>query len=112
MARVIRRGNVRAGIPAQLPEELVEVLARAADVRVERIVSRGHASPPGFWYDQDEDEWVVVVAGAARLAIEGEAEEIALAEGEWIDLPRHVRHRVTWTTPDRDTIWLAVFHRR
>lgn len=111
MPRVIRRGHIRAGIPAQLPGELVEVLASGADARVERIVSRGHASPPGFWYDQDEDEWVVVLAGAARLAIEGQVDEIALAEGEWIDLPRHVRHRVTWTTPERDTIWLAVFRR-
>ena len=105
-----RRGDLREGIPAKLPEELVDVLAGGSGVRVERIVSRGHASPPGFWYDQDEDEWVLVVAGAARLEIEGMG-EVPLAAGQWIDLPRHLRHRVAWTAPDEETIWLAVFRR-
>jgi cupin 2 domain-containing protein len=105
------RGNLAAGIPRDLPEEHLTTLARARGLRVERIVSRGHVSPPGFWYEQDEDELVVLIAGAARLAIEGEG-EAELTAGDWIDLPRRVRHRVTWTDPDRDTIWLAVYRRR
>jgi cupin 2 domain-containing protein len=105
-----RSGHLRDGIPDQLPDELVTVLARGRDVRVERIVSRGHASPDGFWYEQEEDELVLLVAGAARLEIEGRG-ELELQAGHWVDLPRLVRHRVAWTAPDVDTVWLAVFYR-
>jgi cupin 2 domain-containing protein len=103
-------GTLLTGIPAALPEELVTILAHGDGVRVERIVSRGHASPPGFWYDQDEHEFVLLVAGAARLHIEGEPER-ELRPGDWLELAAHVRHRVTWTAPDRDSVWLAVFYR-
>ena len=104
------RGRITDGIPAALPSEHVALLAVGGGVRVERIVSRGHVSPPGFWYDPDEDEWVMLVAGAARLEIEGEG-EIELRPGDWIDLRRSQRHRVSFTDPERDTIWLAVFRR-
>ncbi len=103
-----RRGGIADGIPAELPAEHSALLAAGAGVRIERIVSRGQVSPPGFWYEQDEDEWVMVVSGAARLEIEGQG-EIELGPGDWIDLPRRLRHRVSWTDPERDTIWLAVF---
>ena len=101
-------GDLAANIPADLPEELVTPLVLGRGVRVERIVSRGHCSPPGFWYDQVEDELVLLVAGEARVQIEGEAER-TLRPGHWLDIPAHVRHRVTFTAPDTDTIWLAVF---
>jgi cupin 2 domain-containing protein len=103
------RGNLTADIPAALPDELVTVLTRSRGVRIERIVSRGHTSPPDFWYDQAESELVLVVQGAARLLIEGRP-ELALGAGDWVELAPHVRHRVTWTDPTRDTIWLAVFY--
>jgi cupin 2 domain-containing protein len=101
-------GDLAEGIPAELAEELVTPLVGSAVVRVERIVSRGHRSPPGFWYDQEEHELVVLVAGEARLQIEGEPER-SLRPGQWLDIPAHVRHRVTFTAPRIDTIWLAVF---
>jgi cupin 2 domain-containing protein len=101
-------GDLGEGIPAELAEELVTPIVRSTGVRVERIVSRGHCSPPGFWYDQDEHELVVLVAGEARLQIEGEPER-TLRPGQWLDIPAHVRHRVTFTAPHADTIWLAVF---
>jgi cupin 2 domain-containing protein len=104
-------GSLITGIPADLPDELVTVLAEAEGVRIERIVSRGHVSPPAFWYDQDEDEFVLVMTGAARLELEGRG-EVPLGVGDWIDIPRHLRHRVTWTVPDQYTIWLAVFRGR
>jgi aminoglycoside 6'-N-acetyltransferase I len=106
----VARGSLREGIPAELPEEIVTILATGAGARVERILSRGHASQPGFWYEQDDDELVLVVAGAARLELEGTG-EVTLAEGDWLDIGHGVRHRVAWTAPDRDTIWLAVFRR-
>jgi cupin 2 domain-containing protein len=103
-------GNLFAEIPSDLPEELFETLAAAASCRVERIVSRGHASPPGFWYDQDQHEWVVVLRGAARLRIEGRPEALELKPGDYVSIPAHQRHRVEWTTPEGPTIWLAVHY--
>lgn len=104
------RGNLFDGLPGELENERVERLAGRGAVRVERIVSRGHASPPGFWYDQDEDEWVVVIAGSARLRFEDDAREVTLAPGDYVDIPAHARHRVEWTDPDADTVWLAVYY--
>lgn len=102
--------NLREDIPATLPEELLGELVRGRHVRVERIVSRGHVSPPGFWYDQDEHELVVLLAGRARLELEGQG-EVALGPLDWLHIPAHVRHRVTFTEPGADTLWLAVFYR-
>ena len=101
--------NVLAGPPTPGAEEAVETLLKADGVRVERIVSRGQASPEGFWYDQDEAEWVLVVSGRARLTIEGEAHDRVLGPGDSVFLPAHCRHRVAWTDPDVPTVWLAVF---
>lgn len=100
--------NLFAGVPASLPEELVETLVQAPGARLERIVSRGHRTPDGEWCDQAEDEWVVVLAGRATLRIEGEPEPLALGPGDSVVLPAHVRHRVEWADPDADTVWLAL----
>jgi cupin 2 domain-containing protein len=102
--------NLEDGIPAALPHELVTTLVQAEGVRIERVVSRGHASPPGFWYDQAEDEFVLLVEGEAGLELEGQP-EVRLRRGDWLVLPAHARHRVAWTAPDRDTLWLCVFYR-
>ena len=100
-------GNLRSGIPATLPEELIELLAANETVRVERIVSRGHTSPEGFWYDQDDHELVFLLEGAARLTIEGRG-PVDLGPGDWLLLDAHQRHRLDWSPPDTDTIWLAI----
>jgi cupin 2 domain-containing protein len=78
-------------------------------VRIERIVSRGHQSPPDSWYDQSEHEWVVLLTGAARLRFAEPSTVVELFPGDHVHIGPHVRHRVEWTAPDRDTIWLAVF---
>ena len=101
--------NLFADIPGKLPAELVEVLARGDGVRIERIVSRGHVSPEGFWYNQDESEWVVLLQGAARLRFEDR--EVELGPGDYLHIPAHRRHRVEWTSPDEPTVWLAVHFR-
>jgi cupin 2 domain-containing protein len=101
-------GNLFKAIPAALAEEFTERLAGSNGARVERIVSRGHASPPGFWYDQSETEWVVLVCGRARLQFDGGV-TVELAAGDHLTIPPHTRHRVEWTTDEEDTIWLAVF---
>ncbi len=99
--------NLFAHLPAELPEELVGEILRTQNLRIERIVSRGHASPPGFWYDQETDEWVLLVKGSARIGF-ADGSEVALGEGDYLLIPRHVRHRVERTAPEGETIWLAV----
>jgi cupin 2 domain-containing protein len=101
--------NLFDDIPAELPAELFQTLLEAGNVRIERIVSQGHASPAGFWYDQPQGEWVLVVSGAARLEIEGR-EPVELRAGSYVNIPAHTRHRVEWTDPQQPTIWLAVHY--
>ena len=105
---MVRTGNLKRDLPARpLPDEVVELLLERPGLRIERIVSTGQTTPEGHWYDQETDEWVLVVAGAARLRIEGEATDRELGEGDWILLPAHCRHRVTWTRAEPPTVWLA-----
>ncbi len=106
----MQTGNLFSTIPAALPQELIEELISHPHVRIERIVSKGHASPDGFWYDQSENEWVIVLQGSAVLRLESVEEPVALKPGMYINLPAHVKHRVDWTEPDTETIWLAVFY--
>lgn len=94
--------NLYDDVPSVLPQELTHLLLAAHHLRIERIVSRGHASPPGFWYDQAEHEWVLLMVGAARLQFEDEV--VALKPGDFINVLPHRRHRVEWTTPDEPTI--------
>ena len=95
-------------VAAAASTEFVERLAQGGGARVERIVSHGHASPPGFWYDQPETEWVLLVAGRARLRFHPDR-IVELEPGDHLLIPAHERHRVEWTDPDGATIWLAVF---
>ncbi|MEZ3498373.1 cupin domain-containing protein [Pantoea sp. KPR_PJ] len=91
-------------------QETVEDLLSRPDVRIERIISTGQASPPGFWYSQPQGEWVMVVQGAAGLHIEHEEQERVLRAGDFINLPAQVRHRVNWTSSEEPTLWLAVHY--
>lgn len=100
--------NLFADLPTRLPDELISTLLEAADVRIEQIVSHGHASPEGFWYDQNQHEWVILLKGAARLCFEDEMLE--MQPGSLVNIPAHRKHRVEWTTPDEPTIWLAVHY--
>ena len=102
--------NLFADCPHRIPEELVETLTDTKHVRIERIVSHGHASPDDFWYDQQEHEWVVVLKGEAKLLFEGDNDPIHMRPGDHINIPAHRKHRVEWTTPDEPTVWLAVFY--
>lgn len=77
---------------------------------MERIVSTGQTTPDGQWYDQNADEWVMLLSGAARLRIDGQQDPIAMRPGDCLNLPAGVRHRVEWTDPDRETVWLAIHY--
>lgn len=99
--------NLFMDIPREMPGEIFMPILQADDVRIERIVSRGQASPPGFWYDQELNEWVLLMKGSASLRF-ADGREVALAPGDHLLIPRHVRHRVERTDPDEETVWLAV----
>ena len=75
--------NLFMDIPAEVPNEICTQLVRADAVRIERIVTRGQASPPGFWYDQETNEWVLLVKGNAVLRVDN-GREVALVPGDHV----------------------------
>lgn len=102
-------GNIFNAIPKKLDDELCNILLQHGDVKIERIVSKGHVSPESGWYDQNHNEWVLVVKGEAILTLEN-ADQIHLKEGAYYSLPAHTKHKVSWTDPDIETVWLAVHY--
>ena len=102
--------NIFTDIPENLKDELVETILQASSCRIERIVSRGHCSPDGFWYDQDEHEWVILLKGSAVLRFEDQPENITMTPGNCINIEKHRRHRVEWTDAEQATIWLAIHY--
>ncbi len=105
----MKKQNLLLNIPAEMPDEICEELFSSADVRIERIVSKGHCSLEGDWYDQDANEWVLLVQGEGVLEFEA-GEQVRLAAGDHLNIPAHKKHRVAWTASDIETVWLAVFY--
>jgi cupin 2 domain-containing protein len=103
-------GNVFANVARRLSDEQIVELLSARNVRIERIVSTGHASAPDEWYDQDRAEWVLLLAGSAGLIFEGETEPVLLEPGSYVHIGAHVRHRVAWTDHSVPTVWLAIHY--
>ncbi len=103
--------NIFANFPECIVDELFETIVSTFVLRIERIVSRGHRSPDDFWYDQEENEWVIVVKGSAILRFEDRSESITMNPGNFIEIKKHRRHRVEWTDPDQETVWLAVHYK-
>ena len=100
--------NIFKNIPEQLPEEIFENLFKQDNIQIERIVSKGHSTPVGQWYDQSQDEWVLLLQGQAIIVYETEQQTVSLSAGDYLLIPAGVLHRVEWTSPDMDTIWLTV----
>ena len=101
--------NIFENIPTDLTEEIFQQLAGNDKVQIERIISKGHTSPDSGWYDQAQNEWVMVLKGQARLTFENN-EEVTLGPGDHIDIKAHRKHKVSWTAPDIETLWLAVHY--
>jgi cupin 2 domain-containing protein len=101
--------NLYDNLPDKLPQEAFTDLLNAGSVRIERILSRGHTSPESGWYDQDEHEWIVLLQGAAELTF-ADGQVFELKPGDYLNIPAHTRHRVSWTDTARITVWLAVFY--
>ena len=102
--------NIYENIPASFRDELIETISGKDNVRIERIVSSGHASTDNFWYDQKQNEYVILLKGEAGLLFEDSDDVVLLKPGDYIDIPAHTKHRVAWTSPGRDTVWLAVHY--
>ncbi|MEH6625992.1 MAG: cupin domain-containing protein [Motiliproteus sp.] len=102
--------NIFADIPEQLPEELITRVLDKPGIRIERIVSQGHRSEPGFWYEQDENEWLVLIQGQARLRFADEQQDRQLIAGDTLLIPAAVRHRVAWTSEQPPCIWICLFY--
>ena len=92
-------------------DEILEELLATDAVRIERIVSTGQSTPPGEWYDQENDEWVVLLSGRAQLLFENDGRTVEMCPGDYVHIPAHIRHRVEWTDPDERSIWLAIHFR-
>jgi cupin 2 domain-containing protein len=101
--------NLFEGIPKSAPDEIFTELLKADSVRVERIVSFGQSSPNGFWYDQPENEWVILLEGSAQIKLQDRF--VNLTAGDYLNIPSGTRHRVEKTAVDRRTVWLAVFYK-
>ncbi len=101
--------NLFGNIPSNLSEELFEVLVESPSVKIERILSQGHTSPDTGWYDQDRNEWVIVLKGSATLMFEDNT-TVDLSEGDTLNIPAHKKHRVIKTSASPVTVWLAVHY--
>jgi len=101
--------NIFNDIPQNLDNELFEELVKTDNITIERIISKGHQSPISGWYDQEQDEWVMVLSGKAIILFEDDT-EVTMKNGDHIIIPAHQKHKVIWTEPDIETIWLAVLY--
>ncbi len=102
--------NIFSGIKNQSPEEIFETIIKTNQFKIERIISSGQSTDKEKWYDQDVDEWVILLKGSDSLLFEGNNEEIIMKPGDYVNIPAHQKHRVEWTDAKEDTIWLAVHY--
>ena len=105
---MINKKNIFENLPSKLEEEFFETIIQSDEFKLERIISKGHSSPKDFWYDQDQNEFVLLLKGSAK--IEFEKEIISLNEGDHIVIPAHTKHRVEETSKEEKTYWLTLFY--
>ena len=101
--------NIFASLPAEQKKELFDVILQNSNIRIERIISQGHTSPASGWYDQEDNEWVLVLEGTGTILFEN-GREVKMQQGDYLHIPAHAKHKVSWTDPERQTIWLAVHY--
>lgn len=102
--------NIFELIPAMLEQEQFDILQKNKHIKIERIISKGHSSPLTGWYDQVQSEWLIVLQGEAIIEFEGEQVKTVLKAGDYLNIAPHQRHKVSWTDPACETIWLAVHY--
>lgn len=102
--------NIFSNVPENLPDEIIEIISQKQNIKIERIISRGHSSPLDFWYDQENQEFALLLTGEAKLRFEKENNIVHMKSGDYIIIQAHQRHRIEWAIPDQDTIWLAIHY--
>lgn len=102
--------NIFADLPADLNKEQFDELLQVKNIRIERIISKGHTSPETGWYDQEEDEWVLVLEGTGTILFAENNQQVTLRKGDYLHIPAHTKHKVIWTEPEELTVWLAVHY--
>lgn len=107
--KMIETKNIFGNVPVNLKQEFFEEILSGNNFKIDRIVSVGHSSPNGFWYDQDKNEFVIVISGSARLSF-NDGQIIDLKPGDYLTIPAHKKHRVDWTDPNQKTYWLALHY--
>jgi cupin 2 domain-containing protein len=103
-------GNLFSHIPLAIDDEVFDTILSSDRCEIERIISKGHKSPSDYWYDQERNEWVMVLKGAAKLKFKKDNKIIEMLPGDYLLIPAHCKHRVEWTDPIVETIWLAVYY--
>jgi len=106
----VELSNIFSKIPFFMQGEISETLLKADDFKLERIISSGQATPPGEWFDQNTNEWVILLSGSAGLQFDAEEEVCIMYPGDYVYIPAHKRHRVEWTDPEQKTVWLALHY--
>lgn len=104
----MKPNNIFSGIPDHIEDEISQTVLKRKAFKLERVVSAGHVTPEGEWYDQDTDEWVMVLSGSAKLLFQDKKKVLRMNAGDYIHIPPHKRHRVEWTHPGEKTVWLAL----
>ncbi len=102
--------NIFSDIQKQAPDEVLETVLQTGQFKIERIISHGHATTEGEWYDQDRNEWVLVLKGNAGLQFEGNDKTVIMKTGDYLNIPPHKKHRVEWTDPEEETVWLTIHY--
>ena len=100
--------NIFTTIPKDIPKEIIEEIVSVKNCRIQRIISKGQSTPEGQWYDEDQDEWVILLQGSAGLLFEGSHNSITLKPGDYLNIPAHAKHRVEFSDRNIETIWVAV----
>jgi cupin 2 domain-containing protein len=105
----MKKSNIFSQIPSELKDELFEEIVSKDSLKIERIISKGHTTAEGEWYNQESDEWVIVLSGEAILEFEN-SHDVKLKEGDYLNIPAHTKHRVSWTKANVETVWLAIHY--
>ena len=109
-AMKVRSGNFFSNIPRHMDDEVFDTILASNSFEIKRIVSKGNQSPPDYWYDQAKNEWLMVLKGAAGLKFENSKKLVEMMPGDYVHIPAHCKHRLEWTDPDAETVWLAVYY--
>ncbi len=104
----MKKGNIFSRIPNSIPDEIFDTIVQNENVKIERIISDGHTTPEDSWYDQERDEWVILLKGIAEILFENESRPAVLKPGDYLLIPAYCRHRVIRTDDKQPTVWLAV----